>query len=363
MNLLVDSHEDLAYNMVCFGRDYTRSAAETRAQEYTGDIPLHNGNTLLGWPDYQRGQVAVVFGTLFAAPKRKQIGDWDTQVYVDFEQAHALYSTQLDAYHRLTDGYPDLFRLIHSQGDLKAVIEPWKVNALAQNPVGIVTLMEGAEGVRYPSELEMWWERGVRIIGPAWAGTRFCGGTHEPGPLTPDGYALLGAMDSLGFGLDISHMDVKAALQSLDAYSGMVIASHANASALLKGLDSNRHLPDPVIQGLIQRDGVIGVIPYNKFLSPGWNRGDRRELVTLQQMTAHIDYICQMAGDARHVGIGTDFDGGFGVECVPAEVDTIADMQKLARLLAEKGYAEGDIAAIFGKNWLDKLSQILPEAS
>lgn len=361
--IIVDSHEDLAYNIRCFGRDYTCSAAEIRAHERNTDIPAHNGNALLGWPDYQQGQVAFVFGTLFATPKRMQMGAWDTEVYADFEQAHTVYSAQLDVYHRLTDEHPNQFRLIRSQGDLKAILEQWKTNALAQNPVGIVTLMEGAEGVRHPGELDEWWARGVRLIGPAWAGTRYCGGTREPGPLTSDGYALLEAMASLGFGLDLSHMDAKAALQALDAYPGAVIASHSNAAALLKGLDSNRHLPDDVLRGLLERDGVIGVLPYNKFLLPGWKQSDRRELVPLQRVVAQIDYICQMAGDAHHVGIGTDFEGGFGVECVPAGIDTIADLQKLAPLLAEKGYRDSEIAAIFGENWLAKLAQILPEAS
>jgi membrane dipeptidase len=370
--LLIDSHEDLAYNIVCFGRDYIHSAAERRTSELGGEIPALAGTALLGWPDYQRGQVAIVFGTLFAAPRRQKEGDWDTQSYADFEQAHQLYSTQLDAYHRLTDENPDHFRLIKSPGDLKTVLGGWQENSLTPAPlpqgegkaVGIVVLMEGAEGVRQPAELEEWWARGVRLIGPAWAGTRFCGGTRAPGPLTPDGYALLEAMGSLGFGLDLSHMDVKAALQALEVYPGTVVASHSNAAALVKDADTNRHLPDDVIRGLLERDGVIGILPYNRFLLAGWKRGDRRELVTLQQhVVAQIDYICQMAGDAHHVGIGSDFEGGFGVECVPAEVDTIADLQKLGPLLADRGYSDDDIAAIFHGNWLRKLEQILAEAA
>ena len=66
--ILIDSHEDLAYNMLTFGRDYRRAAAETRQREAGTQAPLHNGDTLLGWPDYQRGRVAVIFATLFAAP-------------------------------------------------------------------------------------------------------------------------------------------------------------------------------------------------------------------------------------------------------------------------------------------------------
>jgi membrane dipeptidase len=220
--------------------------------------------------------------------------------------------------------------------------------------------MEGAEGVRSPRELEEWWARGVRIIGPAWAGNRYCGGTGEPGPLTSEGYALLEAMSSLGFGLDLSHMDVKSALQALDAFPGTILASHANAARLLKGLESNRHLPDDVIRGLLERDGVIGVVPYNRFLLPGWSKSDRREAVSLQHVVAQIDTLCQMAGDALHVGLGTDFDGGFGLQSVPPELDTIADLHKLAPLLSEKGYTQADIAAIFGQNWIDRLQHILP---
>ena len=69
----------------------------------------------------------------------------------------------------------------------------------------------------------------------------------------------------------------------------------------------------------------------------------------------------QIAGDARHVGIGSDFDGGFGWQHIPHELNTIADLQMLAPLLAEKGYSDEHLAAIFGKNWLNMLQSALPE--
>jgi membrane dipeptidase len=156
-------------------------------------------------------------------------------------------------------------------------------------------------------------------------------------------------------------MDEAAVLQSLDAYPRQIVASHSNALALLKGAEGNRHLSDRVIQGIFERDGLIGVVVYNGFLKAGWKRGDRREEVTLQHVVAQIDYLCQMAGDARHVGIGSDMDGGFGLQSMPAEIDTIADLQKLAPLLAEKGYSPDDIAGIFGENWLKRFRQTLPE--
>lgn len=358
--IIVDAHQDLAWNMLTFQRDYTRSAAETRRLEKDSAAPDLNGDTLLGWPDYQRGRVAIVFATLFCAPERHRLGEWDTQVYRTPIQAHHLYSAQLDAYHRLVDIHPDQFRLIRNNADLNARLSQWEEGTREEHPVGLVILMEGAEGVQEPAELEDWWQRGVRLIGPAWAGTRFCGGTREPGPLTKEGFSLLEGMADFGFTLDLSHMDEQAALQALDVFPGAIVATHANALALLKGFESNRHLSDRVLRGLIDRHGIIGLVPYNRFLVAGWSPEDGRVAVPLDRLVAHIDYICQLAGDARHAGIGSDFDGGFGLQSVPAGIDTIADLQKLVSLLREKGYTDNDIAAILGGNWLSLLHRTLP---
>ncbi|MEN8242026.1 MAG: membrane dipeptidase [Chloroflexota bacterium] len=360
--LLIDAHEDLAWNMATFQRDYTRPVAESRRLERGTAIPGHSGDTLLGWDAYQQGRVAVVFATIFAAPMRANEGEWDTQCYLEDSQAETLYRNQLDLYHRLVDQQPDKFRLIQTKMDLDETISAWEAasDEAAHPPVGLVILMEGAEGIRSVDELSEWAASGVRLIGPAWEGTRYCGGTKEPGPLTKVGYQLLDAMADQGLILDLSHMDEQAARQALDHYPGTIVATHSNAKALLPQLDSNRNLSDGVIEGLIERGGVIGVVPYNLFLEENWAIGMRRELVSIQKVVDQIDHICQLAGDAKHVGIGSDFDGGFGWQSVPHEIDTVADLQKLAPLLAEKGFSEADIAAIFGENWLGVLQSALP---
>ncbi|GAB4523113.1 MAG: membrane dipeptidase [Anaerolineales bacterium] len=369
---LIDAHQDLAWNMLTFDRDYTRSAAETRRLEQGSDIVQHNGDTLLGWPEYQRGHVGLIFATIYIGPKRRALGAWDKLSYETLEEAHRFSNMQLDAYHRLVEAHPDKFRLIGTQGELDTLLEVWQPLDGAPpagedhpsqgvgHPVGLILLIENAEGVRSPEELPFWWEGGVRLIGPAWARTRFCGGTREPGPLTPDGYALLEGMAHIGFGLDISHMDEQAVLQALDVYPGVIVASHANVLALLPGIESNRFLSDRVIDGLLARDGVIGVIPANYFLDPDWRTHRDKTRIGLQAVAEHIDYICQRAGNARHVALGTDFDGGFGAQTTPREVDTIADMQKLAPILAEMGYSQADLRAIFYGNWRERLTRLLP---
>ena len=89
---IVDSHQDLAWNMLTFGRDYTRSVAETRRLEAGGQTRLRNGDSLLGWPEYQDGRIAVIFATLFAAPTRHKLGDWDSLTYADTHEAYTSYS-------------------------------------------------------------------------------------------------------------------------------------------------------------------------------------------------------------------------------------------------------------------------------
>jgi membrane dipeptidase len=130
----------------------------------------------------------------------------------------------------------------------------------------------------------------------------------------------------------------------------------------MKGAETNRHVPDTVIRGLIEREGVMGVIPLNTFLKVGWLRksGSRKEEVSLDTLIAHIDHICQLAGNANHAGIGSDFDGGFGLQSIPSELDTIADLQMIASRLMERGYSESDAANILGGNWLRFLRKHLP---
>lgn len=378
--IIIDAHQDIAYNALTFGRDYLRSAVETRQIEHGTPTITRTGHTLLGWPEYQRGQVAVIFSTLFLAPKRYQAGAWDTQVFADTAEARRLYENQLNFYRRLCDDHPDHFRLIQNREDLRQVLAPWDAAPAylpppsgeqpadeeagsaptVTHPVGLVLLMEGAEGLRAPEELEEWYEMGVRLVGPVWAGTRFCGGMYEPGGFTAEGWALLEVMAELGYTLDISHMTEESALQALDRYEGPVIASHANARALIKGIEGERHLTDRTIRRLVERDGIMGVVPFNAFLRAGWRSGDDRQLVTLRSLAAHIDHICQIAGDSRHAGIGTDFDGGYGWPAVPYEINTIADLQKLVQVLAEYGYEEDSIADIMGNNWRRHLERNLP---
>ncbi|MGQ0604093.1 MAG: dipeptidase [Anaerolineales bacterium] len=381
MHFIVDAHQDLAYNALTFDRDYSRPALATRERESGTETIARNGNTLLGLADFLLGHVGVIFSTLFAAPQPRTLHEWDTQVYADAAQAHRVYARQLDYYRQLVDEH-EVFRLIGARSDLESVLATWQGDQLteqreapmekrfrasptptllAQRRIGLVPLMEGADGIRDPKEAEWWMERGVRIIGLAWSGTRYAGGTGAPGPLTPNGRQLLNVMADLGLMLDLSHASDESYLEALDRFPGVALASHANPRARVKDpARPERFLSDEMIRRLAERGGVIGVVPYNRFLKADWKTGDPKDAVTLNDVASAIDHICQVTGSAAHVGLGSDFDGGFGVEATPAEIDTIADLQKLGPVLAEHGYGEKDISGIMGGNWIKLLRRGLP---
>ena len=361
MYLVVDAHEDLAWNALIFEREYNRSALATRRAEENSLAAALSGHTLLGLPEYLQGRVAVIFGTLFVPPARLLTGrKEDVPAYVNARQAHNLYAHQLEYYHRLAAEHRQ-FRLIGNRGDLEQVLASWESDDLLARRVGLVPLMEGADGIRSPAEAEWWMERGLRIVGLAWAGTRYAGGTGEPGPLTPAGRRLLKVMADLGLILDLSHASDQAFLESLDRFEGTVIASHSNPRALLKETPRyERALSDEMIRRLAQRGGVIGIVPYNRFLKSDWQLSDGKAAVTLRDVVAMIDHVCQVAGSAAHVGLGSDFDGGFGVESVPAEIDTVADLQKIGPALRARGYSEPDVRGILGLNWINLLRRGLP---
>lgn len=365
--LLVDAHQDLAYNALTFGRDYRFSARETRAAEAGTETIARTGQTLLGWPEFQRGQVALIFATLFLAPPAHS-PEWDTQVPRSPAQARALWQAQVDHYRRLAGDQPDMFRLVADRKGAAELFRLWEqgeadpdANPPRSHPTGLLFLMEGAEAIGHPREMEEWWQAGVRAVGPVWAGDRFCGGMFNPqGSFTREGFELLEVMAGLRMTLDLSHMNERSALQALDRYEGPIIASHANVRAVLRQPDNERHFTELTIRRLVERGGVMGVVPFARFIRPGWSSGDDPRQTTLDHLVAHIDAICQIAGDARHAGLGTDFDGGFGWPHVPHEIETIADLQKLGPRLVERGYSAEDAAAILGGNWRAMLERALP---
>jgi membrane dipeptidase len=136
------------------------------------------------------------------------------------------------------------------------------------------------------------------------------------------------------------------------------MASHNNCRELVPG---DRQFTDDQIRAIAQRDGVIGVALDAWMLYPRWVKGvTPPNVVTMEAVADHIDHICNVTGSARNVAVGSDLDGGYGIEQCPGDLDTIADLQVIPDLLVRRGYAEQDIRAVMHGNWLHLLGETLP---
>jgi membrane dipeptidase len=245
--------------------------------------------------------------------------------------------------------------LIQSEADLDSVLATWSDGVeISDHQQGLVILMEGADPILEPKQFEEWYVRGVRLVGLAWGKTRYSGGTGHPGPLTKEGRELLEVLANFNTILDLSHLSEHACLEALDSYAGIIIASHSNPR---KFCNTDRHLSDTMIELLAERDGVMGIVPFNRFLSNRWKKGDPKSDIPLSVVIDAIDYVCQLTGSAAHVGIGSDFDGGFGLESIPGELDSTTDLYSIGPALKARGYSEEDTAAILSGNMLRKLRQ------
>jgi membrane dipeptidase len=355
--IVVDAHEDIAYNAICYGRDYRINAWEKRRIEAGTDVAQKAGEATVGLPDAILGRVALVFATVFVAPAKPQPTPWDKLQYKTPQQAERLALQQLDYYRRIADEC-DRVQIIETQAHLDSVLTSWEPDKeLVEHRQGLVLLMESADPIIEPKQFEDWYARGVRVVGPAWAGTRYSGGTGQPGPLTDLGRELLEHMQSLNAILDLSHMAEAAFLESLDRYSGQVIASHSNPRRFV---NTDRHLSDEMIRRLAERGGVMGIVLFNRFLKEGWAKADGKTAVSYSVPLDAIDNVCQLTGSAAHAAIGSDFDGGFGAESIPDGIETVTDLWHIGESLKARGYSEEDVTAIMGGNMLNILRQSLP---
>lgn len=343
--LIVDAHLDLGFN-AAMGRDPTRPARE--------QIELPFGIASVGLPDLSEGAVGLICATLYARPaSKKRPGGYTTA-----EEAHAQALSQLGWYRRqVADG---LMSPVLSPDDLPNAGGRSNVRANVgvsdpPPPLPFVLLMEGADPIRTPADVRFFYDAGVRIVGLAWGATRYSGGTGSPGPITAAGHGLIPELDRFGIIHDCSHLSDEALRDLFDLTGGPVIASHSNCRAIVPG---DRHLTDEMIRTIAARGGVLGVNFYDQLLLPPDEYGRRR--VTLADVVRHIRHICDLVGDADHVGIGTDMDGGLGRNEIPVEIETSADLPKLADALRQSGFDDNEVERIMGRNWLGFFARHLP---
>ncbi|WP_295716923.1 membrane dipeptidase [Mucilaginibacter sp.] len=346
---VVDAHLDLSMNALEWNRDLTRPLAElNRREEGLTDKP-DRAKAVITLPELRKGNIGLVVATQigrYVAPGNPLPG-WHSP-----EQAWAQTQGQVAWYKAMEDAGEMV--QVNNLTSLEKHLSYWNDGQPTENKaIGYILSLEGADSIITVQHLERAYNYGLRAVGPAHYGPgRYAQGTDATGYMGPKGHELLREMERLNIILDATHLCDDSFWEALDHFNGHVWASHNNCRALV---NHNRQYSDEMIKALIDRGAVIGAALDAWMMVPGWVRGvstPKGMNCNLEVMIDHIDHICQIAGNALHVGMGTDLDGAFGREQCPYDLETIADLQKVPDLLKKRGYTDLDIENMMHGNWL-----------
>jgi membrane dipeptidase len=225
------------------------------------------------------------------------------------------------------------------------------VSDFREGRVTAIVHLEGAEAIASDlSNLERWYDRGLRSLGPVWSRPNvFAEGVPFRFPSSPDigaglteaGRELVCACNELGILVDLSHLNWAGFWDVARLSDAPLVATHSNAHALC---EASRNLTDEQLDAIRESGGVVGINFAVTFLrADGANVAD----TPISEIVRHIDYYVERMG-IDHVAFGSDFDGA----TVPDELGGAAGFPKLVAALDGSGYAASDVDKITHGNWL-----------
>lgn len=357
--MIFDAHLDLAMNAIEWNRDLTQPLSVLRERERDLRDKPDRGHGTISLPEMRKGGIGLCVATQLARVEHNAyspVFGWRSQA-----QAWAMTQGQL-AWYQAMEEAGEMVQ-IRDRGGLEQHLELWAdeidgriTDATASKPIGYILSLEGGDSLITPQHLERSFTQGLRVIGPAHYGPGvYAFGTDASGGFNEAGRELLREAGRLGMILDVTHLCDECFWEALDLFQGPMWASHQNCRSLVPHM---RQFSDEQLRALIERGAVIGSALDAWMLFPGWVRGQttpQSSGVRLEHVADHMDHICQLAGNARHVGIGSDLDGCFGTEQTPQDLETIADLTKLRGILSARGYAAGEVEGACWKNFVDFL--------
>lgn len=346
---VVDAHLDLAMNVIEWNRDLTRSLDEIRQRELFMPDKPDRGNGTVCLPELRKGNIGLVVATQISrvSPPGSKLAGWNSP-----QQAWAMTQAQLAWYREMEK--LDEMRMIRNKADLEGHLSYWNDGASNEDKaIGYILSLEGTDSLVTIDYLQEAYAYGLRAVGLSHFGPgRYAPGTRMEGRLEPKAHELLREMAKLNLILDVTHLTDEGFEEVIDTYEGPIWASHHNVRKIVP---NQRQLTDEQIKKLVARGAVIGGmldcwamdVRFIDTVSDPWQLDIR-----LEHLVDHWDHICQLAGNANHIGIGSDLDGIFGTEQSPWDLNSIADLQKFDSILTNRGFTDADIDGIFHGNWL-----------
>lgn len=216
-------------------------------------------------------------------------------------------------------------------------------------PVAVLHL-EGAEAIDPELEaLELWYEAGLRSVGPVWSRSNAFGhGVPFISPSSPDtgpglseaGRGLVRRCAELGIVVDVSHLNEAGFWDVARLDVGPIVASHSGAHALCP---TSRNLLDSQLDAIGASGGLVGIVFACPFLRPDF--ADDPD-TPLELIARHVRHVADRIGVA-HVALGSDYDGA----TIPAALGDAAGTPLLLEALAACGFSGEELEAIAWDNW------------
>lgn len=296
---------------------------------------------------------------------------------------------QIEAVRLLATKHPETWEVATTAADIRRIVAGGKIAALMG--------LEGGYAIDEKIEnVKRYYDLGVRYMSPAWSVSLSWAGSSgdEAGKnrgLNDFGKHVVREMNRLGMMVDVSHVSDPTFWDIVNTSARPVIATHSACRAIT---NVPRNLTDEMIVALAKTGGVVNVIFYPEHIEPGYaekkkqvdaeiasevqgasaaekgspaqkklarDRVRREEYlkrlppVYVSRIVDHIDHIVKLVG-IDHVGIGSDFDG---VQAVPADMKSVADLPNLTKELLRRGYSESDIDKILGGNMLRVMEELI----
>lgn len=325
--------------------------------DYPDPVHAFVHERLVGHLDLKRCQEAGFIGGMFAIflppysyVQRHHPNKLFDQNASDFtqQQIEQICLEQLDLAHQLAQ-YSKIIKICTSAQNIQ--------DCRAEKKLAIVLHMEGAEALQQnPDLLDVFYERGLRSIGPLWnRPSRFGHGLNAKFPhspdtgagLTSDGKDFIKRCANKKMVIDVSHMNEKAFWNTVDILQQPIVATHSNSHALCP---QARNLTDPQLKAIRESKGMVGVNFDVAFLR---SDGQRNADTSIDVILEHLEYLMDHLGE-EHVGFGSDFDGAL----IGTELEDVTGLHRLIERMQQRGYSKTLIENICLNNWVRVLYRI-----
>ena len=305
----IDCHQDIAYSIRANKRNF-----DTKDSNYM--ITLN---------ETIQSKLKLIFSTIFVSHVKKE---------KRYEEA----ILQFKEYEKIIKKYSSFYR-VKKNIDIKIK---------QKNKIGLLFLMEGADPIRNLTDLDDFYQKGLRVLGLTWNKENNYGfGSNKSGPLKKDGYKLIEEMNKKKITLDLSHLSYESFWGAINATNLIPIATHSNGYFIRR---HKRNLTASQLKAISNKGGTCGLVLYNDFIA-------LKSSVTMDDLFNQFKYLLSKCGE-DHIALGSDIDGA-SIDDFPIGVRKSSDLYKIIEMLERKRISSRIIDKFASENILRVLSENL----